>query len=192
MSRGIVGILCRDSTNLLFQAQRRIGFPLIFVTYCFFCRFSFWSLPIPLVLAPIQKQPSNQTIHNKPNQTTKFYTSLKSMQEKLKTIQSAQGASLDELEKQLQESKNIYNRMELNLQGEILQNLLSVIMACDNDGDQLMDDDDIERLIHKLEGIQGVDLKDEMIRKKIVDCGRSLNGASCLLDYLLACCCFLL
>jgi hypothetical protein len=109
------------------------------------------------------------------------------MQEKLKTIQSAQGASLDELEKQLQETKNIYNRMELNLQGEILQNLLSVIMACDNDGDQLMDDDDIERLIHKIEGIQGVDLRDDMIRKKIVDCGRSLNGACLVWIACLAC-----
>jgi hypothetical protein len=109
------------------------------------------------------------------------------MQEKLKTIQSAQGASLDELEKQLQDTKNIYNRMELNLQGEILQNLLSVIMACDNDGDQLMDDDDIERLIHKIEGIQGVDLRDDMIRKKIVDCGRSLNGACLVWIDCLAC-----
>ena len=41
------------------------------------------------------------------------------------TIQSVQGASLDELENQLKESQRIYGKMKQNLQGEILQNLIS-------------------------------------------------------------------
>ena len=49
-------------------------------------------------------------------------------------------------------------------------------MTCDNDGDEILKDEEIEDLIHRIEGIQGVDLNDELIRKKIVDSGASLNG----------------
>ena len=137
------------------------------------------------------------------------------------TIQSVQGASLDELENQLKESQRIYGKMKQNLQGEILQNLISgkltilslvagllklfqipniripirvsifkngyhnfvngrcnsiVILTCDNDGDEILSEGEIEDLIHKIEGIQGVDLNDELIRRKIVESGASLNG----------------
>ena len=51
--------------------------------------------------------------------------SLKAQKDKLDTIQSVQGASLDELENQLKESQRIYGKMKQNLQGEILQNLIS-------------------------------------------------------------------
>ena len=54
-----------------------------------------------------------------------YYQSLKAQKDKLDTIQSVQGASLDELENQLKESQRIYGKMKQNLQGEILQNLIS-------------------------------------------------------------------
>lgn len=102
--------------------------------------------------------------------------SLKTMKDKLGIIQSVQGASLDELEHQLQESRNIYSKMSQNLQGEILQNLISVILACDQDGDMVLSDEEIDDIILKLEGIHNLDLDEDMIRAKIQDCGRSLNG----------------
>ena len=55
-------------------------------------------------------------------------------------------------------------------------------MTCDNDGDEILKEEEIEDLIHKIEGIQGVDLNDELIRKKIVECGASLNGTSITVD----------
>jgi hypothetical protein len=98
------------------------------------------------------------------------------MKDKLEIIQSVQGASLDELEQQLQESRNIYSKMSQNLQGEILQNLISVILACDQDGDMVLSDEEIDDTILKLEGIHNLDLDEDKIRAKIQDCGRSLNG----------------
>ena len=91
-------------------------------------------------------------------------------------LQKVEGVSLDELEQQLEESRAIYGKMTQNLQGEILQNLISVILACDEDGDMILSDQEIEDLIHNIEGIGGVDIDDDMVRDKIISCGRSLNG----------------
>jgi hypothetical protein len=102
--------------------------------------------------------------------------SLKSLQQKLETIQSVQGASLEELEKQLQDSRVIAKKMSQNLQGDILQNLISVVLACDQDGDMTMSDAEIDDLIAKLEGVHGIQLKEDLIRSKIIEMGRSLNG----------------
>jgi hypothetical protein len=104
--------------------------------------------------------------------------SLKETKNKLETLQKVEGVSLDELEKQLEESRKIYSKMNQNLQGEILQNLISVILACDNDGDMILSDKEIDDWIHNIEGIGGVDIDDAMVREKIISCGRSLNGKS--------------
>ena len=98
------------------------------------------------------------------------------MRNKLEMLQKVEGVSLDELEQQLEESRAIYGKMTQNLQGEILQNLISVILACDEDGDMILSDQEIEDLIHNIEGIGGVDIDDDMVRDKIISCGRSLNG----------------
>jgi hypothetical protein len=98
------------------------------------------------------------------------------LQQKLETIQSVQGASLEELEKQLQDSRVIAKKMSQNLQGDILQNLISVVLACDQDGDFHMSDAEIDDLIAKLEGVHGIQLKEDLIRSKIIEMGRSLNG----------------
>ena len=98
------------------------------------------------------------------------------MKDKLDTINSVQGASLKELENQLEESRKIYENMEDSLQGEILQNLISVILACDQDGDMTLSDAEIDDIVARLEKLEGVDLKEDLIRSKIIEHGRSMNG----------------
>eukprot|EP00525_Craspedostauros_australis_P013159 CAMPEP_0198110196 /NCGR_PEP_ID=MMETSP1442-20131203/2216_1 /TAXON_ID= /ORGANISM="Craspedostauros australis, Strain CCMP3328" /LENGTH=261 /DNA_ID=CAMNT_0043766153 /DNA_START=84 /DNA_END=869 /DNA_ORIENTATION=- len=102
--------------------------------------------------------------------------SLKKSKDSLQKLQTAKGAALDELQNQLEESKKIYAGMQKNLQGDILQNLISMALACDDDGDMMLDDDEIDQLIINLEGVQGVQLKEDSIRKMIVDNGRSLDA----------------
>jgi hypothetical protein len=102
--------------------------------------------------------------------------SLKITKDKLDTLQSVQGLSLDELERQLEESKNILGKMNKNLQGDILSNLIEVAMACDEDGDFTLDDSEIEAIIHKLEQINGIDIDDAKIKKMIIDSGRQIEG----------------
>jgi hypothetical protein len=103
--------------------------------------------------------------------------SLKLLKEKLDTLNSVQGASLDQLEKQLKESKSICGKMKLNLQGEILNNIIDVAFMSDCDGDEKLSDEEIEKAIQRLEGINGVELDNDGIRNAIVQSGRSIEGA---------------
>jgi len=96
------------------------------------------------------------------------------MEETLETLQATQGQSVDELEKQLKESEEILASMDRNYKTELLQNLTTVLLSADDDGNMKLEDDDIDKLIHDLEGIHGIQLKEEKLRTIIDENGRSL------------------
>jgi len=101
---------------------------------------------------------------------------LNELENTLETLQKAEGVSIDELEKQLDDSKDILGTMQSNLKGDILQNLISVLLSSDKDGDCIFGDEEIDDLIAKLEGLAGVNLKNDVLKKLIIDEGRSLNA----------------
>ena len=107
------------------------------------------------------------------------------MEETLQTIQSMQGSNVKELESQLQDSKEILEGMHVNFKTELLQNLITVMMAADSNGDMLLSDSEIEELIHQLESIGNVELKEERIKEVIIREGRSLAGIMELARYVL-------
>lgn len=98
------------------------------------------------------------------------------MEQTLSTLQSVQGQSVDELEQQLEESKDILSRMKTNQRGQVLQNLISVVLNADSDGNRVLSDDDIEDIIRRLEGLHHVDINDEKVRQTIIDNGRSVEA----------------
>jgi hypothetical protein len=98
------------------------------------------------------------------------------MQNTLETVRAVEGQSLDELQKQLDTSKEILDHMQDNLMADILQSLITVVLACDKDGDSILSDEEINSLIEKMEGVQGIDLKQDLLRAKLVEQGRSLNA----------------
>eukprot|EP00540_Astrosyne_radiata_P001255 CAMPEP_0116840886 /NCGR_PEP_ID=MMETSP0418-20121206/10614_1 /TAXON_ID=1158023 /ORGANISM="Astrosyne radiata, Strain 13vi08-1A" /LENGTH=301 /DNA_ID=CAMNT_0004471243 /DNA_START=35 /DNA_END=939 /DNA_ORIENTATION=- len=114
-----------------------------------------------------------------------FIHSLKETQKTFESIQEAQGQSIDELEKQLKDTQAIYESLEDNLHGEILQNLINVVLGVDEDGDGELDDNEIHELTIKLEGLNGFDLDDEKFRQVIIDHGRSVNAIMELVRHLL-------
>ena len=98
------------------------------------------------------------------------------MEETLSTLQSVQGQSVDELERQLQESKDILSRMKTNEKGQVLQNLISVLLNADEDGNMELSDADIDKVIARLEGLSNVNFDDYKIRKFILDHNRSIEA----------------
>lgn len=98
------------------------------------------------------------------------------MSSTLDAVRETEGKTLDELEQQLEQSRQIFNSMQDNLMGNILQNLISVVLNCDKDGDMVLSDEEIDTIILKMEGINGIDLNDELLREALVQNGRSLNG----------------
>lgn len=98
------------------------------------------------------------------------------MQNTLEAVRAAEGQSLDELSRQLETSKEILDKMEDNLMAGVLQNLITVVLGCDRDGDLMLSDGEIDALIVKMEGVHGIDLKQDLLRRKLVEQGRSLNA----------------
>ena len=110
---------------------------------------------------------------------------LKQSKEKLDIIQSVQGQSLTELEQQLVESRKILGSMQDSLIGDILQNLMTVVLAADDNGDMLLSDIEIEELVTNFENLQGLDLDNETIKKVIVGKGRSVAALMDMVKVLL-------
>jgi flagellar motor component MotA len=103
-------------------------------------------------------------------------TSLQAMEKTLETLQAVQGQSVDELENQLVASKDILRRIQTSQRGQVLQNLISVLLSADTEGNMELDDDDIERLIQRLEQMHDVDINDAKVKALIIDNGRSVEA----------------
>lgn len=109
------------------------------------------------------------------------------MSSTLDAVRAVEGKGLDELEHQLQQSRDIFASMQDNLKADILQNLISVVLGCDNDGDMMLSDEEINNIILKLEGMNGVDLKEDLLREALVQNGRSLNGMNVIVNAAAVC-----
>lgn len=64
--------------------------------------------------------------------------------------------------------------MSRNKKAAVLHTLMTVALAMDTDG--ILSNEEIDELIDALRGIRGVRIKENMLRKMIIDNGRSLMG----------------
>jgi hypothetical protein len=102
--------------------------------------------------------------------------SFKAMEDTLETLQSVQGVSMEELEEQLHESQEILSTLDRDLQSEIVRALVGVIVGADVDRDFLLSDGEIDDIIHKMEAIHGVQLKEDLLKSIVIEQGRSIKG----------------
>lgn len=102
--------------------------------------------------------------------------SLEEMKQTLKTVQATEGQSLNELERQLTTSKEILDKMQDNLMADIMQTLITVVVTCNKDGDLVLGDDEISAVVQKMERLQNMEFKEDLLRAKLVSEGRSLNA----------------
>lgn len=58
----------------------------------------------------------------------------------------------------------------------ILQDILSVLMACDLNQDSTLQDDEIEQMIRSLESIQGIEINKSLFKSKIIERERNVNS----------------
>lgn len=105
-------------------------------------------------------------------------THLQELSHTLDVVRAMEGQSLDELEKQVAESEQILDKMQDNLRGAIVQTLISMVLAIDHDGDMCLSDAEIDSLILKVEEMSAdhFDFKDQLLRQKLIENGRSLNA----------------
>jgi len=91
-------------------------------------------------------------------------------------LTAQQGESIEALAETIADSRKTLQKMKKNLKATIFQNLFSIIMGADKDGDLYLDDDEIEQVIEQMSNIDGVHLHKENFRRAIVDSGRSMDA----------------
>jgi len=101
---------------------------------------------------------------------------LADLEDTLEAVNALQGESVQKLQEQLQDSREILKNMNQNRRATILQNLVTVLLATDENQDMLLSDPEIDSLIQKLEGINGVELKEDRVRQTIIEQGRSVGA----------------
>ena len=101
---------------------------------------------------------------------------LEDVEHALDTITSMQGQSIEAVESQVQDNREILSQMESNLKANVLQNLLQLVIRSDKDGDHVVAIEDIDALIKNIEKTQGVVVQKDRFRNMIMDEGGSLHG----------------
>ena len=103
----------------------------------------------------------------------------------LHEIRRTNVTSIRVLEGQLKQSQLILSQMEENHRGDLVDNIFTVILALDKDGDFTLNDDEIDFVTKKIEKIEGVEIDDILFKEKIIEYGRDLDAVMTLLNGLL-------
>mmetsp|Transcript_8396 Transcript_8396/g.11974 ORF Transcript_8396/g.11974 Transcript_8396/m.11974 type:complete len:256 (-) Transcript_8396:337-1104(-) len=110
---------------------------------------------------------------------------LQDMEEALTNIKEMEVNNIDALEDQLKDSQEILESMEGNLTGVIIQNIISVVLSCDTDGDFALGPEEIQNMILRIEKIHGIEINDELFTRKILDRGSGIDAVMDIIKELL-------
>lgn len=134
-------------------------------------------------LANLKEQ--NERIAHENERLEESVSGLQKTKDVLAEIQQSNVHSITELEGQLKESQAILDNMEENYRAEVVDNIFEVMLALDKDGDYIMDDDEIETVIKKIEKIERIEINDELFRQKIIETGRDLDAVLKLINHII-------
>lgn len=93
--------------------------------------------------------------------------------------------SLAEFQTQVEESKEILAKMKQNLQTDALQNIMTVVLNSDVDGDYKFDEDETETFIDNLKAVNGIETNEEEFRRVLAENDGSVEAVIAILKDLL-------
>jgi hypothetical protein len=99
---------------------------------------------------------------------------LQDVEEALEVISKMQGQSVGELEKQVQENKEILSKMKQGTKGRVIQNLISIIYRGDENADDMICEDEATSVIQGLSKIGGLMIHEDRLREAIT--GKSIEA----------------
>lgn len=94
----------------------------------------------------------------------------------LSTITETSGKSIAQFAEQVSENKGINDDMTKNLRQNVLQNLVTVMMRCDINKDNHMNDEETEDLIERINSLNIVKLNEDRFRNAVRKSGGSLTA----------------
>lgn len=98
---------------------------------------------------------------------------LNEIDQALTILTNQQGTTIDTFQIHVEENKRILNSMKGNLKANILQNLLSILLRSDMDNDSIIDNNEINHLIERIQNISGVTVHEDRFRS--ATSGRSIK-----------------
>lgn len=101
---------------------------------------------------------------------------LEDVEQALDAITQQQGMSIEALEEQVKDNRDILRRMRSGLKSNILQNLLQVVIRSDKDGSMTVGEHEIDELMVKFEEIDGVTVNEEPFKKLVLESGGSIQS----------------
>lgn len=116
----------------------------------------------------------NNRLSNNIDELGSTIDDLKEVENALEVITATQGASVSAFEKQVEENKEILGKMKKSTMGRVIQNLISVLYRGDEDADDLIDAEEVDKVMAGIEQISGVDVREDKLREAIT--GKSIDS----------------
>jgi len=110
---------------------------------------------------------SNSVLKSQNRRLSKNTQKLKNTQSTLEKISESQGITVDKLVDQVNEYRKIQESIQIDLQSRIQQTLLSVFMRSDRDEDYIIDPEEVNQLIYRLNSIPSVTFDETKFRKAL-------------------------
>lgn len=107
---------------------------------------------------------------------TQTVDKLEDTEQALDILTKTQGQSVSTFADQVKENRDILRKMQGNLRANVLQNIISVLIRSDTDGDFIIDDAEIDDLCGRLQRMNGVTVHEDKIRKVIQDNNGDINA----------------
>lgn len=99
-------------------------------------------------------------------------------------ITETQGSSVSELEEQVEMARENLSKMQDNLKGKLVNNIMDVVWGSDTNMDYIIDEDEYEELLRRIGKTPGVEVNGDKLREAIV--GKEMRAIQDVLNNLLS------
>merc|ERR1712176_648648 len=111
---------------------------------------------------------------------------LEDVEQALDVITQTQGQSVAAFAEQVKENRDILGQMQKNLRANVLQNLLQVVIRSDQDDNMQIEEDEIDDLINRIKKINGVEVREDRFKEKIISAKGKLSSVMDIIKNLMA------
>mmetsp|Transcript_9711 Transcript_9711/g.15575 ORF Transcript_9711/g.15575 Transcript_9711/m.15575 type:complete len:256 (-) Transcript_9711:138-905(-) len=116
----------------------------------------------------------NKKLTSSVNELGETIDDLQDVEEALTIISQTEAQSVEALEKQVEENKEILDRMQKSTHGRIIQNMITIVYRGDKNMDNIISEDEATKMIDSLKEVRGVTVHEDRLRIAIV--GKSVEA----------------
>mmetsp|Transcript_741 Transcript_741/g.1341 ORF Transcript_741/g.1341 Transcript_741/m.1341 type:complete len:253 (+) Transcript_741:141-899(+) len=128
----------------------------------------------------------NIRLNEKVGDLSETMDKLEDVEQALDVITQTQGQSVATFKEQVKENRDIWNQLQKQLRANVLQNLLQVVIRSDQNDDMQIEEYEINPLIERIKKINGVEVREDRFRERIISSGGSLQSVMDIIKTLMA------